>query len=346
MPKPLINKNYKYPWVNLTSNKLLDWRICDLGLQISGSPLEVCIQQLYRELEKNGVRFRPHCWLSDDWFCPDGIPGIAIPFYHAHPRLKRLEKQQLFELEGGNKSKCMQLLRHETGHAILNAYQFHRRKTWRDLFGKSSIPYPDRYRPRAYSKHFVIHLDNWYAQSHPHEDWAETFAVWLNPRSYWRNQYQNWPAMKKLVYVDLLMQEINTLKPHIRNHRQETPVSAINTSLHQYYEDKKERLLQDPLKFYDRDLLKLFSKKPVVITKERAAQFLRRTRRELGRLLSEWTAEFHFRIDQLFNTIINRCDELDLYVTKNDDRQKEELTACLSVQIMNHVNKKGFYVSI
>ena len=26
-----------------------------------------------------------------------------------------------------------------------------------------------------------MHLDPWYAQSHPDEDFAETFAVWLTP---------------------------------------------------------------------------------------------------------------------------------------------------------------------
>ena len=168
-------------WARWTDQNLLDVRICDLGVTINGTPIERRIVEIHRELEARGILFRPHSWLSDDWFTPDGASGVAVPFYLAHPRLARLELNQMLEVEGGTKAWCMRILRHEVGHAIDHAYKLQRRRRRQKLFGKSSTPYPDTYSPRPYSKSFVLHLDLWYAQSHPDEDFAETFTVWLPP---------------------------------------------------------------------------------------------------------------------------------------------------------------------
>ena len=166
-------------WTRLDDEALLDLRFCDLRLSLTRSGLDVAVRRLYEELRQKGIRFRPHFWLSTEWFSPDGTPGIAIPFYLGHPRLKRLERQQMFEVEGGTAEWCMRILRHEAGHAIDTAYRLHRRRRWRELFGRYSLPYPAFYQPRPYSRRYVLHLDLWYAQSHPSEDFAETFAVWL-----------------------------------------------------------------------------------------------------------------------------------------------------------------------
>ena len=160
-------KNSTFPWKGWSDAELLDLKICNLGVKIEGSPLESRIEQLHVELEDRGLRFRPHYWLSDEWFTPDGVPGVAIPFYLVHPRLERLERKQMFEVEGGSHSWCMRILRHEAGHAIDNAYLLHRRRSWQRVFGKSSQPYPDQYQPRPNSKSFVQHLGMWYAQAHP-----------------------------------------------------------------------------------------------------------------------------------------------------------------------------------
>ena len=135
------------------------------------------------ELAARELVFRPRFWLSDEWFSPAGVPGVGIPFYLAHPRLMRLERHQMFEVEGGTREGCLRLLRHELGHAVDHAYRLSRRKDWRDVFGSASLPYPDAYRPNPASKRFVQHLDGWYAQAHPDEDFAETFAVWMTPRA-------------------------------------------------------------------------------------------------------------------------------------------------------------------
>jgi hypothetical protein len=183
-------------WTDWDEDRLLDMRIRDLGLTIAGTWLEERVHRLYAELQAKDLRIRPHCWLSEEWFSPDGVPGIAIPFFLAHPRLKRLERKFILDVEGGTPAKCMRLLRHEAGHAIDHAFQLHRRRSWRRIFGLSSQPYPEYYRPKPASRRYVVHLDNWYAQAHPDEDFAETFAIWLTPGSRWRDRYRGWSALR------------------------------------------------------------------------------------------------------------------------------------------------------
>jgi Putative zinc-binding metallo-peptidase len=168
-------------WTTLSDEKLLEVRMSDLGLTIAGTELEPRIAQINAELDARGLTFHPFYYLSDEWFTPDGVPAIAIPFYLAHPRLAKLELREMLEVEGGDPESCMKILRHEVGHAIDNAYALRRRPTRRKLFGDPSTEYPAYYTPKPYSKSFVQHLDHWYAQSHPDEDFAETFAVWLDP---------------------------------------------------------------------------------------------------------------------------------------------------------------------
>lgn len=96
----------------LTDRQLLKLRLCDLPLRIKGTPLEDRIEKLYREMEARSIVFRPHFWLSEEWFTPDGVAGIAIPFYLAHPRLMKLERSQMLEVEGAAEGECMRILRH------------------------------------------------------------------------------------------------------------------------------------------------------------------------------------------------------------------------------------------
>jgi len=228
-------------WADLSDDELLDWRICDLGVRLDGSPLEERIERLYWELDLRELSFRPHCWLSDDWFSPEGVPGIAIPFYLVHPRLARLERSQMLEVEGGTRQWCLRILRHEAGHAIDTAYGLHRLRRWQAVFGKSSQPYPEEYEPKPYSKSFVRHLENWYAQSHPDEDFAETFAVWLKPRSNWRAQYEGWPALKKLEFVDEVISEIRHRRPIVTSRERVEPVRQIRKTLRTHYAQKRKR---------------------------------------------------------------------------------------------------------
>jgi hypothetical protein len=135
-------------WGEWTDEQLLDLRMCDLDLRLEGTFYQEPIAQLYRELEARSLTFRPHFWISDEWFTPDGVPGIAVPFYLAHPRLAKLEASQMLEVEGGTRDWCMRILRHEAGHAIENAYLLRCRRRRQKHFGRSSQPYPEYYTPR------------------------------------------------------------------------------------------------------------------------------------------------------------------------------------------------------
>lgn len=325
-------------WVELPDNELLDWRICDLDVAIEGTLLEPRIARLYDELAQRGIRFKPHCYLSDEWFSPDDAPGIAIPFYLAHPRLARLERKQLLEVEGGTEKWCMRILRHEAGHAIDTAYQLHRRRLWREHFGNFSDPYPDCYHPRPYSKSFVLHLEPWYSQSHPAEDFAETFAVWLRPRSPWRTQYEGWPALKKIEYVDELMDEIADEKPKVSSRRHIDPLRTVRKTLREHYDEKRSRYGIDQPNYYDRELLRLFSDADEYRKRPAASVFLRRHRAELRRVVSHWTGEYQYTVDQVLGEIIDRCRELKLRLVYSERETKRDATVLLTVQTMNYLH--------
>ncbi len=229
----------KFAWASLPDSELLKLRLKDLKVTIAGTWLERCLEDLYDELAERGLRIRPHAWMSNEWFSPDDTPGIAIPFYLAHPRLMRLERKMIIDVEGGTVPECMRILRHEAGHVVQVSYQLQRRRRWQELFGASSTRYPRYYRPNPASRRYVYHLPLWYAQSHPDEDFAETFAVWLTPRSNWRKRYAGWPALKKLQYVDELMAEIAAQKPVVTRRLRVEPLSRLTQTLAEHYEKKR-----------------------------------------------------------------------------------------------------------
>src|SRR5689334_15629217 len=221
----------RLPWTRLSDEKLLELRFCDLKLSLERSPLARRVKRLYAELENRGIHFKPHVWLSEEWFSPDGVPGIAVPFYLAHPRLERLERCIMGEAEGGNSRLLLRILRHEAGHALDNAYRLRRRRRWREVFGPASRPYPARYRARAGSRGYVHHLGEWYAQAHPTEDFAETFAVWLAPKSRWRKNYAGWPALHKLQAVDELVASVRDRRAPVRNRLRIEPLDHNRRTL-------------------------------------------------------------------------------------------------------------------
>ena len=182
---------------------LLNRRISDLGLSIAGTPVERLANQLYDELAARGLSFRPPVYLSDQWGCPDGTPIIGVPFYLADPRLSKIEEEESVEVEG--EQDAMRYMRHEAGHAFNYAYRLYDRADWRQTFGPYSRPYRDRYRANPFSRDYVRHILGWYAQKHPDEDFAETFAVWLTPGRDWKREYAGWPALKKLEYMDAVI---------------------------------------------------------------------------------------------------------------------------------------------
>jgi hypothetical protein len=327
-------------WPDLPDEQLLDVRLADLPLQIEGT-LADRIAQLRGELAARGLRLPIHFYLADEWFTPDGASSIAIPFYLAHPRLEKLEETQMFEVEGGEHEWAMRILRHEAGHALDNAFRLRLKRQRREIFGNPSTPYPEFYTPRPHSKSFVLHLDSWYAQSHPDEDFAETFAVWLTPNSEWRTRYAGWPALKKLEYMETLMHSIRDTDPRIDNPIEIDPLPKLRNTLRQHYRTKRRHYGVDYPHFYDRDLRRIFSAAPEFASNITAAQFIARIRRPVRRVVANWTGIYQYTIDQVLEDMIARCRELKLRLAVPDDVGRQEFTVLLTVQAMNYLHSGG-----
>jgi hypothetical protein len=333
-------------WADWNDDKLLELRMCDLGLTIEGTELEQRIVQVGAELRDRGLRFRPHYWLSDEWFSPDHVPGVAIPFYLAHPRLARLELTQMLEVEGGDPEWCLRILRHEVGHAIDNAYQLRRRPLRRRLFGHPATPYPEHYIPKPYSKSFVHHLDHWYAQSHPDEDFAETFAVWLDPQSMWATRYAGWPVQRKLEYVDRLMRELAKRRQAVRSKRVVDPLSKLRKTLGEHYQKKREHYGLGQPDVSDGDLRNLFSDSPHDARQMTAARFVQKIRKEVRSTVASFTESYQYTIDVLLEKIIERCRELNLRLMDSEEATKTDFMVFLTVQTMNFLHSGRHRVAL
>ncbi len=333
-------------WTGLSDEKLLEVRMSDLQLTIEGTGLDQRIAVVNGELEARGLTFRPHYYLSDEWFTPDDVPGIAIPFYLAHPRLAKLELAQMLEVEGGDEASCLRILRHELGHAIDNAYELRRRPTRRRMFGSPKLEYPEYYTPKPYSKSFVQHLDHWYAQSHPDEDFAETFAVWLDPQSMWAQRYAGWPALRKLDYMDRLMRELARRKPTVQSRRMLDPLPRLRKTLAEHYRQKREHYGLDHPAFYDSDLRNLFSDAPQYANNPPAARFVRRIRKEVRSTVASFTDSYQYTIDQLLEKIIERCREQNLRLTEPEEATKSDFLVFLTVQTMNYLHSGRHRVAL
>jgi hypothetical protein len=253
---------------------------------------------------------------------PVGVPAIFIPFFLVHERLRKLERSMMLEVEGETPGWFMKLIRHEAAHAYAYAYQFFKKRAWQRVFGRSSNDdTPQFYRPRPYSRSFVVHLDDWYAQSHPDEDFAETFAVWLTPTLDWRNRYKDWKALQKLEYVDELMKSIAGKVPlHVPDYRP-TDHDCLNVKLKTYYARKR----------------KLFNAGPEIAARVKASAWLRQRRRYLMDSVCEWTNEKKYRVNELLKRVIERCDQLELYVRPDDPHQNLHVSAYFTTLVMNYL---------
>jgi hypothetical protein len=322
-------------WANWSDEQLLELRFKDLKLSMRGTWLADCVRELNRELADRGIPVQPHYWLSSEWFSPSDTPGIAIPFYLAHPRLMRLERKMIIEVEGGTRAECMRILRHEAGHVVQHSFALHREARWRRLFGRSSTRYPNFYRPDPASRNYVQHLRLWYAQSHPDEDFAETFAVWLTPRSNWRKRYEGWPALKKLQYVDELMAGIAERKPVLARRSELEPLRTLKTTLGEHYRKKLQHYSVDTPRAYDRDLMRIFSNNPRHRSAIGAATFIRKNRSEFRRMVSKWTGEYQLTLDTVLDEMIERCRELKLRAAGSERQLRIDFTVLLTAKTVH-----------
>lgn len=328
-----------YPWVDYDDERLLNLKFSSLQLRLRNSLVWPDLEQLYSELKRRGFRTRPHAWLSTEWFCPDGIPGIAIPFYLAHPRLCRLERNLMGDVEGGSRKWRLRILRHEAGHAIDNAYALRRRPDWRRVFGRASVPYKTMYSARPGSRRYVLHIGHWYAQSHPTEDFAETFAVWMQPKARWQREYDGWPALRKLQYVDALMDEIAAMPPERRSRTVIEPIAELDMTLGEYYR-RRLALGGDEERRYDKWLSRVFVTRARRPRGVRASRYVREIDPQLRRLLERRARLHPYFIDHAIRTVRRRARELDL-VLRHSPREAKRRVVRLHERIVLDILRRN-----
>ncbi|MCA1829583.1 MAG: putative zinc-binding metallopeptidase [Myxococcales bacterium] len=325
------------------ARELLPRRIKELGLRLEGSMLEKYVQQLYLELSARGLqKFRPGVYLSDEWACPDKEPVIGAPFYLADPKLEALERA-INDVE--DEREILMYLRHEAGHAFNYAYLLYDNKEWRQLFGDFDKPYDDSYTPVPFSRRFVRHIAGWYAQKHPDEDFAETFAVWLTPNTDWRRKYKGWPALKKLEYVDRIARELAGQPPRkaLEVAVKELPVEEMASTIEQFYKEHQpdeEAALKDLLP--DAELEDIFSVRKGNELRP-AAAFLQDYRKVIVDKITYWTGVRRSLIKKLLEVIGKRARELDLSVeTRRESHYLIETVAFATTLAMNYLTRGRF----
>jgi hypothetical protein len=314
---------------------LLNTRICDLGLKIEGSPLERFVQQMYRELEQKKImKFHPACYLTDEWGCPSGEPTIGIPFYLARPDLGQIESEHN-DLEDSR--EIMMYLRHEAGHAFNYAYKLHRTPEWKQRFGPYRRPYRENYRPVLFSKEYVRYLPGWYAQKHPDEDFAETFAVWMTPRSKWREKYRGWAALSKLRYMDRIARDLGNVDPLRKRGEPDITVAEMEITVGEFYHHTAEQIPLLDVNL-DSDLAELFDASKKKRSAEPAQAFLEHHRKALVDQLARWTAMQRPLIRGLVQAIAKRTGELGLMIDKKKEPETlSEFTVFATTLVMNHL---------
>ncbi len=326
-PKPDLN--------SISDEELLKVRICDLPIRMEGTRLEEQVQEVYRELDAKDIPLHPACYLADEWFSPEGDPVIGIPFYLAHPRLIRMERKMVLEVEGETYGWFLRLLRHETGHAVSHAYDLHKYQGYSRVFGRRKA-YSGTYRPRQYSRRYVQHLEDWYAQCHPDDDFAETFAVWLTPQMDWKKRYEGWPALEKLLFVDKMMADIRGKPPLKHTAEKSYRLSALRFTLETYYKRKRKNLEEDFPEFFDSDLNRIFATPAETTSVHAASKFLRHNHSMLVRCISRWTAEKRYTVRWLVERFTERCRQLKLRVHRSEAETMAEVVSCLTSMASNY----------
>lgn len=321
---------------------LLQARIKDLSLRLSGTLLERHIAQLHAELEARGISFKPRCYLSDEWGCPSGVPVIGLPFYLADPALLSIEA----DLGGGAESEAeiLMYLRHEAGHAFNYAYRLYETDEWLRVFGDYSRPYRDDYKPQPFSRRYVLHISGWYAQKHPDEDFAETFAVWLTPGSDWRKRYQGWGALKKLQYVEEIVARLGRAPPVVQLAEPDFTTEEMEGTVLEHYRQREldEKVDLELRNAFDQSLEEIFEgpgEAPV-----RAETLVQAERQRLLSLVSHYSGVSRGVVRALLDHLAERTAAMNLTLHPDDSREAAmRLASLVTVLTMNYLYTDRFF---
>lgn len=316
--------------------------ICKLGLKLEGSRLQPFVEQMYQELEAKGLRkFHPVVYLSDEWGCPSGEPVIGAPFYLSDERLSEIESQ-VNDLETDD--EIMMYLRHEAGHAFNYAYKLFRAAEWKQLFGPFRRAYRENYKPIAFSRRYVRHIAGWYAQKHPDEDFAETFAVWLTPDSKWRSKYKHWGAIEKLEYMERTGAALGDTDPLRKRGRPDITVDDMEMTVAEFYDHSLQHVATPDDEAMDADLMDIFGPTRVPQAEQRAAaELIREHRKTLVDKVSYWTGVQRPTAKTLVESVEQRVRALELRAnTRREPEYVAELSVYLTAMAMNYLLRGNF----
>ena len=324
------------------SRSLLQARIKDLKLHLAGTPLEKYLQQLYAELDAKGLSLKPQAYLSDQWGCPSGVPVIGIPFYLADQNLHSIEA----ELGGGAESEreIMMYLRHEAGHCLNYAFKLYETDEWRRLFGDYQKPYREDYKPQPFSRKYVVHISGWYAQKHPDEDFAETFAVWLTPASEWDKRYRGWGALKKLQYVQATSERLGRGELVVTGYERDVDVDEMEETVLDHYRqrDLEEKVDVQMGEHLDQDLLNLFEAPGAGSAS--AETLIRAERQSLIHAVTQYSGVSRAVVRSVLDHLMSRTQALALTVQIDKTREYlTRLTSLLTALAMNYLYTDRFF---
>tara|TARA_B100001094_G_scaffold316835_1_gene358532 strand:+ start:2260 stop:3249 length:990 start_codon:yes stop_codon:yes gene_type:complete len=318
--------------------------ISELELLIDQSWLQQLVQQLYAELAQVGLgNFQPIAYFGDEWFSPDGIAAISIPFFLANKELQKIEMHQMGWVEGGTQDECMKLLRHESGHCFDHFFETSKLPDFQKIFGDPKKPYmPDFFLGKPFSKNFVKHLDRTYSQSHPAEDFAECFATVVTPRLDWKKKYKN--AEKVLRKLEWTQLQINI---HSKSDTSKLPIKEpefynqknLNLSLKSYYAKRIRHLKHFHLLKKDKELKRIFNSQKDEPQKK-SRRLLRPYQKSLMSIANA-KSFYKYQIKEYINELEMRCYHLGL--TEND-KVHQNKTLELKSLVEDTLYKRHFMV--
>lgn len=326
-------------------------RIKDLGLTIAGTTLEPVVNEFLAEVDRAGLsRVRPRVYLSTEWGVPFGTIAIGVPFYLARPELVAVHAEQAGHIEGVTSADILRYLRHEMGHVVNYAYKLYEREEWIKVFGAITQPYVEDYRPKPFSRRFVRHLPGWYAQKHPDEDWAETFAVWMTPSppgKDWRVAYKEWGALAKLEFCDRLLSEVRDQTPAVISDELDEDVGEVSQSLAEFYETRTMNEELPP--GVEGAIAAIFDEMPVISERRSdaalpAAALIRRLEREIVENVFRWTGHFPERTRPLVRRLAEIAQRMNqVYPKEREAEVTVAFTTLVTALAMNYV-QRGSYI--
>jgi hypothetical protein len=306
-----------------------------LGLTVESSLFADAIATAHDDIRRARIRHvTPDYYLSTGYGTIAGTTNISLGFYDSNDVLRELQK----EFRGWlyTYQDIVDTVRHEIGHAFCYAYKLYRRKDFRAVFkvrGNFFMTYPvtERYKERAnpWSRDYVNPSGDHYAQKHPDDDFAETFMVWVTPRSGWKRRYRKYPgALRKLEYVDFIVKELGREEPLIDNDPSdiEEPMESLTQTVAQFFKARTTKYRRRATGFVDPDLHRLFRSRRNGRKVERdylpAAEFLRDNKLRIANRVGLWVGTEPRVVRDLIEKCVERAEALDLWVKKTDYEKK------------------------